>query len=122
MLLITCLFVCLFVADARVKYDCMKKRYDEAMQLKVSLTDQLQELRQQQGSSSTVAKDSTRIAQLKEEVLFLHQQLKVYQEDFEAERRDRQRLSREKETSQLHYEAEITSLKLQVCTCVVRGV
>ena len=36
------------------------------------------------------------------------------QEDFEAERRDRERMASEKETDKLRSNAEITSLKLQV--------
>lgn len=103
--------------DVRVKYDAIKRSYDEAVQVKTTLSKQLHELRQQQGSSQGSAK----LAQLKEEVAFLHQQLKAYQEDFEAERRDRQRMGREKEMNQIHYEAEMTSLKLQVsltCQCV----
>ena len=41
-------------------------------------------------------------------------QLKAYQEDFEAERRDRERLNEEKQSAALRFEAEITSLKLQL--------
>ena len=111
--------VCLFT-DVRVKYDAIKRSYDEAVQVKASLTKQLHELRQQQQQQGS-PQGSARLAQLKEEVTFLHQQLKAYQEDFEAERRDRQRMGREKEMNQIHYEAEMTSLKLQVsltfCSC-----
>ena len=82
----------------------MKRSYDEAVQMKASLTQQLHELRQQ-----GLSQGSAKLAQLKEEVAFLHQQLKAYQEDFEAERRDRQRMGREKEMNQIHYEAETTS-------------
>ncbi len=46
----------------------------------------------------------------------------AYCEDFEAERRDRERLVEEKQSLALRHEAEITSLKLQldrcVCVCV----
>ena len=44
-------------------------------------------------------------------------QLKTYQEDFEAERRDRERMSEEKQSASLRYEAEITSLRLQLDRC-----
>ena len=44
-------------------------------------------------------------------------QLKTYQEDFEAERRDRERLSDEKQSAELRAQAEITSLKLQLDRC-----
>ena len=44
-------------------------------------------------------------------------QLKAYQEDFEAERRDRERISDEKQSAALKYEAEITSLRLQLDRC-----
>ena len=38
----------------------------------------------------------------------------IYQEDYEAEKRDRERLVSEKETERLRYEAEIVSMKIQV--------
>lgn len=44
-------------------------------------------------------------------------QLKAYQEDFEAERRDRERINEEKQSAALRFEAEITSLKLQLDRC-----
>ena len=44
-------------------------------------------------------------------------QLKAFQEDFEAERRDRERLADEKQSAALRYEAEVTSLKLQLDRC-----
>ena len=44
-------------------------------------------------------------------------QLRTYQEDFEAERRDRERISDEKQSAALRYEAEITSLRLQLDRC-----
>jgi len=43
--------------------------------------------------------------------------LKTYQEDFEAERRDRERMQDEKQSASLRYEAEITSLRLQLDRC-----
>ena len=46
-----------------------------------------------------------------------HTQLKTYQEDFQAERRDRVRMSDEKQSAALKYEAEITSLRLQLDRC-----
>ena len=49
--------------------------------------------------------------------MFLSFQLKTYQEDFEAERRDRERLSSEKQSAALRYEADTTSLKLQLDRC-----
>ena len=48
---------------------------------------------------------------------FLPIQLKTYQEDFEAERRDRERINEEKQSAALRFEAEITSLKLQLDRC-----
>ena len=48
---------------------------------------------------------------------FCYPQLRAYQEDFEAERRDRERLSDEKQSTALRYEAEITSLRLQLDRC-----
>lgn len=44
-------------------------------------------------------------------------QVKAYQEDFEAERRDKERLSEEKQSAAIKYEAEKTSLKLQLDRC-----
>ena len=46
-----------------------------------------------------------------------HTQLKAYQEDFDAERRDKERLASEKQNSALKYEAELTSLRLQLDRC-----
>ena len=43
--------------------------------------------------------------------------MKAYQEDFEAERRDKERLGIDKQTASVKYEAEITSLKLQLDRC-----
>lgn len=43
--------------------------------------------------------------------------MKAYQEDFEAERRDKERLSDEKQRVAIKYEAEKTSLKLQLDRC-----
>lgn len=100
--------------DARAKYDSMKHHYEEAVQLKITLTEQLQQLQQHPGAPE----ESKKIAQLQEEVTFLHQQLKVYKEDFEAERRDRQRMARERDSDKLHYQSEVTSLQLQVCTII----
>ena len=39
------------------------------------------------------------------------------EEDFEAERRDRERINEEKQSAALRFEAEITSLKLQLDRC-----
>lgn len=44
-------------------------------------------------------------------------QLKAYQDDFSAERKDRERMNEEKETASIRYEAEVTSLKLQLERC-----
>lgn len=44
------------------------------------------------------------------------------QEDFEAERRDRERMASEKETDKLRANAEITSLKLQVTRQVILSI
>ena len=41
----------------------------------------------------------------------------AYREDFEAERRDRERMANEKASLALRYEAELTSLKLQLDRC-----
>ncbi len=53
-------------------------------------------------------------------------QVAAYSEDFEAERRDRERLVEEKQSLALRHEAEVTSLKLQLdryaCVCVCVGV
>ena len=53
----------------------------------------------------------------KRNVNFCPLQLKTYQEDFEAERRDRERMQDEKQSASLRYEAEITSLRLQLDRC-----
>lgn len=44
-------------------------------------------------------------------------QLKAYKDDFNAERRDRERMGEEKETAAVRSEAEVTSLKLQLERC-----
>lgn len=98
------------LADTRVKYEIMKRRCEEATQLKSTLAEQLHQLKK----SSSTAEESSRLAIMRDEVAFLRQQLKAYQEDFEAERRDKQRVARQRESDKVHYEAEITSLKLQV--------
>lgn len=45
------------------------------------------------------------------------QQLKAYQDDFNAERKDRERMGEEKQSAAIRYEAEVTSLKLQLERC-----
>eukprot|EP00731_Ephydatia_muelleri_P005644 Em0002g1820a len=47
----------------------------------------------------------------------LKQQLKVYQEDFAVERREKERLKEEKENERLRLQAEVTSLQLQLDRC-----
>lgn len=44
-------------------------------------------------------------------------QLKVYQEDFETERREKKKLTEEKQSERLRLQAEITSLQLQLDRC-----
>lgn len=44
-------------------------------------------------------------------------QLKTYQDDFNAERRDRERMCEQKESAGIRYEAELTSMKLQLDRC-----
>ena len=44
-------------------------------------------------------------------------QLKAYQEDFDAERREKERLMVEKQNERLRLQAEITSLQLQLDRC-----
>ncbi len=44
-------------------------------------------------------------------------QLKAYQDDFNAERRDRERMGEQQESAAIRHEAEITSLKLQLERC-----
>lgn len=58
-----------------------------------------------------------RLKDLEEENTFLRTQLKTFQDDFDAERRDRERMSEEKQSAALRFEAEITSLKLQLDRC-----
>ena len=41
----------------------------------------------------------------------------MYQDDFNAERRDRERMNEERESASIRYEAEVTSLKLQLERC-----
>ena len=81
----------------------------------MNLTEQLKQLQEQQEQHHGAPEEAKKMAQLKEEVAFLHQQLKVYQEDFDAERRDCQRMARERDTDKVHYQSEVTSLQLQVC-------
>jgi hypothetical protein len=44
-------------------------------------------------------------------------QLRAYQDDFNAERKDRERMNEEKESATVRYEAEVTSLRLQLERC-----
>ena len=43
--------------------------------------------------------------------------MKVYQEDFAVERREKERLKEEKENERLRLQAEVTSLQLQLDRC-----
>jgi len=43
--------------------------------------------------------------------------LKAFQEDFEAERHDRERMSDEKDAIKLQYESQITCLRQERDTC-----
>ena len=43
--------------------------------------------------------------------------MKAYQDDFNAERRDRERMNEQRESAAIRYEAEVTSLKLQLERC-----
>ena len=45
-------------------------------------------------------------------------QLKAYQEDFEAEKRDKEKLRDEKQSAAIRHEAEKTSLQLQLDRCM----
>lgn len=58
-----------------------------------------------------------RVRELEEESHMLRQQIKAYQDDFNAERRDRERMHAERESASLRYEAEVTSLRLQLERC-----
>ena len=80
--------------EIRSKHDGLQLRYEDA--------------------ASQVRVLSARMEELKEENELLRQQLKVYKEDFDAERRDRERIAREKETDKLLSNAGMTSLQLQL--------
>lgn len=96
--------------EIRSKYDGLKRRYEDAASQVRALSAQLHRT-----SSPTHTREQLcRMEELKEENELLRQQLKMYQEDFEAERRDRERMANEKETDKLRSSAEITSLKLQL--------
>jgi rubrerythrin len=62
-------------------------------------------------------KSATGGAALEEEVALLRQQVKAYQEDFEAEKRDKEQMRDEKHRAAIKYEAEKTSLQLQLDRC-----
>ena len=46
-----------------------------------------------------------------------HSQVKAYEEDFEAEKREKERLRDEKHSATVRYEAEKTSLQLRLDRC-----
>lgn len=78
---------------------------------------EVQRIQQQQLAGHQNGINPRRLKELEEENAFLRSQLKAYQEDFEAERRDRERINEEKQSATLRFEAEITSLKLQLDRC-----
>jgi hypothetical protein len=57
------------------------------------------------------------VVKLEEELSLLRQQVKAYEEDFEAEKREKERLRDEKHSAAVRYEAEKTSLQLQLDRC-----
>jgi hypothetical protein len=57
------------------------------------------------------------VVKLEEELSLLSQQVKAYEEDFEAEKREKERLRDEKHSAAVRYEAEKTSLQLQLDRC-----
>ncbi|XP_019850724.1 PREDICTED: TNFAIP3-interacting protein 1-like [Amphimedon queenslandica] len=91
------------------KYSDLKFKYDH-------MKSQRNDLLKTQAKALSVAPppSSARVAQMKEEIDLLKSQVQAFKEDYEAEKRDRERLASEKETERLRYEAEIVSMKIQL--------
>ena len=57
------------------------------------------------------------VARLEEELSLMRQQVKAYEEDFEAEKREKERLKDEKQSAAVRCEAERTTLQLRLDRC-----
>ena len=96
--------------EIRSKYDGLKRRHEHAASQVRTLSAKLHRI----SSSTHTDQQLCRMEELKEENELLRQQLKMYKDDFEDERKDRERIEREKETDKLLSNAEIISLQLQL--------
>jgi chromosome segregation ATPase len=109
--LLTVLFVG-FKLELKAKYENQKRHYTEVISQLRRTSPPPED--QAPAVSTCKSQHNKKLTEYQEKIMLLNTQLHAYKEDFEAEKRDKDRLKSEKSTEKLRLEAEIASLKIQL--------